>query len=197
MKTNPANSYRNSPLYATYTAVMIKALFDLQDRSRVNLAAMLSWSFEFENKGFFEGFRALSTNGVDKPVLNIFRMALMSGERVTTSSAGQIPLDEMMKNGVRQAPDVDAMATKAAHEAAVMLWNYHDDDLPADSADVQVTIAGIPAGVKEGAVGALSDRRHAQQFLHRVEKYGISSDADAGAVRANESGRTAGASYLS
>jgi xylan 1,4-beta-xylosidase len=150
MKTNPANSYRNSSLYATYTAVMIKALFDLQDRSKVNLAGMLSWSFEFENGGFFEGFRTLATRGVDKPILNIFRMAgLMSGERVMTSSTGQVPLDEMMKNGVRQAPDVDAMATKAADEAAVMLWNYHDDDLPAASADVQVTIAGIPAVVKK------------------------------------------------
>jgi xylan 1,4-beta-xylosidase len=66
-----------------------------------------------------------------------------------TSSTGQIPLDEMMKDGVRQAPDVDAMATKAAHEAAVMLWNYHDDDLPAASTDVQVTIVGIPTGVKK------------------------------------------------
>ena len=150
MKTNPANSYRNSPLYGTYTAVMIKALFDLQDRSRVNLISMLSWSFEFENKDFFEGFRTLATNGVDKPVLNVFRMAgLMSGERVATSSTGQIPLDDMMKNGVRLSPDVDAFATKAAHDAAVMLWNYHDDDLPAPSADVQVTISGIPAGVKK------------------------------------------------
>lgn len=150
MKTNPANSYRNSPLYAAYTAVMIKALFELEDRWKVNLAGMLSWSFEFENTDFFEGFRSLATRGVDKPILNLFRMAgLMAGERVMTSSTGQIPLDEMMKNGVRQAPDVDAMATKAAHEAAVLLWNYHDDDLPAPPMDVQVTIAGIPAGVKK------------------------------------------------
>lgn len=149
MKTNPANSYRNSPLYGTYTAVMMKGLFDLQDRDRVNVAAMLSWSFEFENKDFFEGFRTLATNGVDKPVLNIFRMAgLMSGERVMTSSTGQIPLDQMMKDGVRRAPDIDAMATKGSREAAVLLWNYHDDDLLAADADVQVAIVGIPAGVK-------------------------------------------------
>jgi xylan 1,4-beta-xylosidase len=43
---------------------------------------------------------------------------------------------------------VDAFATKADREAAVMLWNYHDDDLPAAGASVQVTIAGIPTGVK-------------------------------------------------
>jgi hypothetical protein len=68
---------------------VIKALFDLQDRYKVNLISMLSWSFEFEGKEYFEGFRTLATNGVDKPVLNVFRMAgLMSGNRVGTSSTG-------------------------------------------------------------------------------------------------------------
>src|ERR1700727_2781663 len=110
---------------------------------------MLSWSFEFEGKDYFEGFRTLATNGVDKPILNVFRMAgMMSGDRVETESAGRIPLDEILKSGVRQAPDVDAFAAKAARQAAVMIWDYHDDDLPAESAKVQVTIAGIPAGVK-------------------------------------------------
>jgi xylan 1,4-beta-xylosidase len=149
MKVNPANAYRNGPLYPTYTAAAIKGLFALQDRYKVNLIAMVSWSFEFEDKEYFEGFRTLATNGVDKPVINVFRMAgLMSGERVSTSSTGQIPLDEILSTGVRQAPDVDAFATKADHEAAVMLWNYHDDDLPAAGAPAHVTIAGIPTGVK-------------------------------------------------
>jgi xylan 1,4-beta-xylosidase len=149
MKMNPANAYRNGPLYATYTAAAMKALFELQDRSKVNLLAMLSWSFEFEGKDYFEGFRTLATNGVDKPILNVFRMAgLMSGQRVMTSSTGRVPLDQILSYGVKQAPDVDAMATKAEREAAVMLWNYHDDDLPASGAALQVTIAGIPAGVK-------------------------------------------------
>jgi len=150
MKVNPANAYRNGPLYATYTAAAIKALFDLQDRSKVNLLAMLSWSFEFEGKEYFEGFRTLATNGVDKPVLNVFRMAaLMSGERVATSSSGQVPLDAILSAGVAKSPDVDAIATRDGHQAAVMLWNYHDDDLPADGAAVEVTIKGIPAEVKK------------------------------------------------
>ncbi len=46
---------------------------------------MLSWSFEFEGKDYFEGFRTLATNGIDKPILNVFRMAgMMSGDRVET-----------------------------------------------------------------------------------------------------------------
>jgi len=150
MKVNPTNAYRNGPLYATYTAAAIKALFELQDRSMVNLLAMLSWSFEFEDKEYFEGYRTLATNGVDKPVLNVFRMAaLMSGERVMTSSTGQVPLDDILSKGVTQTPDVDAIATKADREAAVMLWNYHDDDLPAASTEVQLTISGISSGIKK------------------------------------------------
>jgi xylan 1,4-beta-xylosidase len=149
MKVNPANAYRNGPLYASYTAAAMKALFDLQDRAKVNLIAMLSWSFEFEGKDYFEGFRTLATNGIDKPVLNVFRMAgLMSGERVITSSTGQFPLDDILSKGVTETPDVDAIATKADREAAVLLWNYNDDDVPAAGADVQVMVTGIPAGVK-------------------------------------------------
>jgi len=147
-KVNPANNYRNGPLYPVYTAAAIKGLFDLSARHKVNLIAMLSWSFEFEDKDYFEGFRSLATNGIDKPVLNVFRMAaLMSGERVSTTSTGQVPLDDILKAGVRQSPDIDALATRSGHEAAVMLWNYHDDDLPAPGAQVQVAISGIPAGV--------------------------------------------------
>jgi xylan 1,4-beta-xylosidase len=154
MKDNPANAYRNGPLYAAYTAAAIKALFQLQDANKVNLIAMLSWSFEFEGKDYFEGFRTLSTNGIDKPILNLFRMAgLMSGERVESASTGAIPIDDLVKTGAHQAsdpqtPDIDVFATKANREAAVMLWNYHDDDLPAPAADVKVTVTGIPAGVK-------------------------------------------------
>ncbi len=150
MKDNPANAYRNGPLYASYTATAMKALFELQDEAKVNLTAMLSWSFEFENKNYFEGFRTLATNGIDKPIINLFRMAgLMSGERVMTTSTGEVPVADLVASGVRQAPDVDALATKADREAAVMVWNYHDDDLPAPGADVRVTVKGIPAGVKK------------------------------------------------
>lgn len=150
IKTNPANAYRNEPLYASYTAAAMKGLFELQDWRKANLAAMLSWSFEFEGKDYFAGFRTLSTNGVDKPVLNVFRMAgLMSGDRVKTRSTGEVSLEDILKSGVRETPDIDAFATRGAHDAAVMLWNYLDDDAPAAPADVQVTIEGIPETVKK------------------------------------------------
>ncbi len=119
-RMNPANNYRNGTLYPAYTAAALKALFELQDRHAVNLISMLSWSFEFEDKDYFEGFRSLATNGIDKPILNLFRMlGLMSGDRVRVTSTGQVPLDTLLATGVRGAPsqisDVDALATRDFH----------------------------------------------------------------------------------
>jgi xylan 1,4-beta-xylosidase len=149
MKENPANAYRNGPLYASYTAAVMKSLLELSDEAKVDLVAMLSWAFEFEGKDYFEGFRTLATNGVDKPILNFFRMAgLMAGERVMTTSSGRIALGKLVSAGARQRSDVEALATKAEHEAAVMMWNYHDDDVPAPDADIEVSVAGIPSGIK-------------------------------------------------
>jgi xylan 1,4-beta-xylosidase len=148
MKVNPANAYRNGTLYPSYTAAAYKGLFELADRHKVNLISMLSWSFEFEGKDYFEGFRSLSTNGIDKPVLNFFRMAsLMKGERIAAESSGQVKLDEIMAGGVRGAEDVDAFATADARQAAVMIWNYHDAEKTSDSAPAAVTVRGFPKTV--------------------------------------------------
>ncbi len=147
-KVNPANNYRNGLLYPAYTAAAFKGLFELQDRHKVNLLAMLSWSFEFEDKDYFEGFRSLATNGIDKPVLNVFRMfALMQGDRVSTSSTGAVSLDTLVSTGVRQSSDVDALATRAEHEASVLVWNYHDVEGAGEAVPTTVTIGGLPAGV--------------------------------------------------
>jgi xylan 1,4-beta-xylosidase len=145
----PSNNYRNGPLYPVYTAAVMKALFDLQDRHHVNLISMLTWSFEFEGKDFFQGFRTLSTNGIDKPILNVFRMAgMMSGvhgaERVATTSSAALPLDTLIASGAHTAPDIDAMATTDAHSAYILVWNYQDDDLPSPPATIVLKIAGLP-----------------------------------------------------
>jgi xylan 1,4-beta-xylosidase len=145
MKTNPANAYRNGTLYPAYTAAAYKRLFDLADKHHVNLIAMLSWSFEFEDKDYFEGFRSLSSNGIDKPILNFFRMAaLMHSNRVAAQSSGGLSTAQIVTDGVRAAPDIDAFATAAGRGASVMLWNYHDSDQAAPATAVSVTVRGLP-----------------------------------------------------
>ncbi len=141
----PQNSYRNGTMYPSYTAVSMSNIFKLADRYKSNLAGMLTWAFEFEDQPYFEGFRTLATNGIDKPILNLFRMAgLMRGDRVEVESSGAAGLDAILQSGVHGAPDIDGLATRADREMAALVWNYHDDDLPADPAPVHLALAGIP-----------------------------------------------------
>jgi xylan 1,4-beta-xylosidase len=53
-----------------------------------------------------------------------------------------------MKDGVRGAPDVSALASLEGKRLSVMAWHYHDDDLPGPDATVDLAIGGLalPAG---------------------------------------------------
>ena len=145
----PQNAYRNGTLYPAYTAVMMKNILDSAARRGANIAGMQTWAFEFEDQPYFDGFRTLATNGIDKPVLNVFRMAgLMQGNRVKVESDSAVDLDTMLKEGVRARPDIDALAARSDHGITVLLWNYHDDDLAAADFAVQLHIAGVPAHEK-------------------------------------------------
>jgi xylan 1,4-beta-xylosidase len=168
-RMNPANNYRNGTLYPAYTATAFKGLLDLAREHQTNLIAMLSWSFEFENEDYFEGFRSLSTNGIDKPILNFFRMlGLMGGERTAVTSSASVPLPTLVKTGVRAAPDVDALATHEGRQAAVLVWNYHDAAVPgvaATASTVNVMVKGIPAGVRRVLVQNYRiDDRHSNAY---------------------------------
>jgi xylan 1,4-beta-xylosidase len=145
--TNPENAYRNGTMYSSYTAAQLARTYELADLHDVNLLGSVSWSFEFEDQPYFAGFRDLATNGIAKPVLNVFRMlGMMKGERLRVDSAGAAPLTAIRDMGVRGAPDVNALATRSGHEFAVLVWNYHDDDLPAPAADVELALTGVPRG---------------------------------------------------
>jgi xylan 1,4-beta-xylosidase len=143
-QNHPENAYRNGPLYASYVVAVGQRIRELAERYKVNLAGVLTWAFEFEDQPYFAGFRTLATNGVDKPVLNAFRMmGLMPGDTLATESTGAQSLDSLLQSGVRQDADIGALATRKDREINIVVWSYHDDDLPASDAAVDLTVKGL------------------------------------------------------
>ncbi|MBB6112916.1 xylan 1,4-beta-xylosidase [Mucilaginibacter lappiensis] len=144
---HPENAYRNGTMYAVYTAASMSRTYDLAKKRGVNLAGVVTWGFEFEDQPYFKGFRDLATNGIDKPVLNVFRMlGMMRGNRIATESTSMQNYMTIRDSSVRgQEPDVNTLATKSAHSAAVLVWNYHDkNDINFRPTPVSVTIKGLP-----------------------------------------------------
>src|SRR5271170_3786609 len=140
-RDHPQNAYRNGPLYAAYTAVVFNSILGLAGPHHVNIEGMLTWAFEFEDQPYFEGFRTLATNGIDKAILNLFRMdGLLTGvsspaQRVRVTSDGAIALPEIVSRGVRDQPDIDALAVRSPNALSILVWNYHDFDV--DRTDAQ------------------------------------------------------------
>ncbi len=144
----PNNGYRNGTLYSSYTAASFPRKYEMAKSRGVNLLGAVTWAFEFENQPWFRGFRDLATNGVDKPVLNVFRMfGQMEGNRVPVISNSVHNYISVRDSSVRKNdPDVSGIAASNNRSASVMVWNYHDkNDLGVPATPVTVSVKAIPA----------------------------------------------------
>ena len=162
----PQLGYRNGTMYSSYTAASFACEQDLADQRGVNFEGALTWAFEFEDQPYFAGFRSLASNGLDKPVLNVFRMlARMSGRRLAVQSSAAVPLEVMLKEGVRGRPEVSALASLDQNRLAILIWHYHDDDVPGADAAVDLAVGGLGAVPGEARLTHFRvDEEHSNAF---------------------------------
>lgn len=162
----PQLAYRNGTMYSSYTAACFARKHELSEKYGVNLDGALTWAFEFEDQPYFAGFRTLASNGLDKPVLNVFRMfSQMRGVRCQVESDHAIKLEDMLKSGVRGQPDISGLAAMDKNGLSVMLWHYHDDDVAGPAAEVTLTITGFDRPMQNVKVEEFRiDEEHSNAF---------------------------------
>jgi xylan 1,4-beta-xylosidase len=99
-------------------------------------------------------------------VLNVFRLfAQLGPQRLQAVSSAQLPLDRIVAEGVRGDADVGTLATRSANgDIAVLVWNYHDDDLPGPDAVVRLTVKGSKKNASRGATVWRVDESHGNAF---------------------------------
>lgn len=143
---SPQNAYRNGTMYSSYTAASFAQLYVMVKEYDVNLEGAVSWSFEFEDQPWFGGFRDLATNGVDKPVLNVFRMfGMMKGSMLEVNNSNSLSLQSIIDSSVRGKYYINGLSTIDAHNMYIMLWNYHDDENKKNDAHVNLILKNITA----------------------------------------------------
>ena len=162
----PSLAYRNGTMYSSYTAASFPRKLDLALKHGVNLEGALTWAFEFEDQPYFAGFRSLASNGVNKPVLNVFRMfSKMDGVRLPVASDAAVPLPELLRSGVRQKADVSAFASLGAQKVSILVWHYHDEDIPGPDAAISLKIPGLPiANTTAALTHHRIDQAHSNSF---------------------------------
>jgi len=151
--TTPADGYRSGSAYGAYEVAMMKHSLTLADSLGVNLRACLAWAWLYNGQGYFDGYRDLSTNGIDKPVLNVFKMlGKLRGNRIPVQSSGALGLSAILANGVHGSkPDIDGMGTVSDSLVQLLLWNYHDSLTVVPPATINLSIkmpSNFPSMVK-------------------------------------------------
>ena len=166
-KRDPKYGYRNGTMYSSYTASSFARIYDLMDQYKINLRGAVSWSFEFEDQDWFASFRDLATHGVDKPVLNVFRMfGLMSGKRIAVHTENGLSAADIISNKDSTGNDINAIASRNQHSVYVMIWNFNEEDISDSSSLVKLTIAGLGKNKV-----LIHHYRVDQQFSNSFEKW--------------------------
>lgn len=141
--------FQNTEYYPVFQAKLMKKLLDLNDAEESKVRTATSWSFYFEGERYFEGTRAfLTAGGVEKPLLNAYRMlAQLGATRVSAVSDAAVDvanLDAML--GQSMPEEVDVLAARSDDGAVqVLVWRHTDDQYQRDDQDavVSLKVAGI------------------------------------------------------
>lgn len=142
----PEMGYRNGTVFSSYLASSFAKKYELADQYGTNFEGAMSWTFTFPDQPWFSGFRSFSTNGVDKPLLNVLRMfGMMEGDRVAVSTENSYSAQRVIEEGVVGEPDINALASIEDGKASVMVWNYHDDDVAGPTSKISLNLSDIPA----------------------------------------------------
>jgi len=161
----PELVYRNRPQYASYTAASFLRKSDLAARRKVNLSGAVTWSFEFEHAPWFSGQRQLVTHNVDLPVRQAFRMFdQLRGERIAAQSDRQLSIDDIIAKSVRDQPDIGVFASRDGEKIIVLLWHYHDDDIPGPDAEITLTLGQLNGKMAKVCRQQRVDSEHGNPF---------------------------------
>ena len=136
-------AYRNTAYFPVFQCKLMKKLLDQSDRSGAHVDQATTWSFYFEGERFFEGTRSLFTaQGVEKPVLNAYRMLARMGDvRLAADSSHAWPLGRLDDGEAGMPEEIDALATFNGRDCVtVLVWRHADDQYLADTRETAVTL---------------------------------------------------------
>ncbi len=169
---NPNLEYRNTEYYAAYVAATVCELIDVR-HGDARVDGMLTWAFQFEDRGYFEGLRTLSTNNIDKPVLNVFRMLARLGPRrlrcvIDYLADGPAPAVKDNAGPPATTTQLSAIATYADGPVYALLVVAHNDDWDKrETIRVDVELRGVSGSML--MTRSVIDASHSNSYSRWLE----------------------------
>jgi xylan 1,4-beta-xylosidase len=166
-------NFRNTEYYPSFVAAAFDKVSAFARREKWDLK-LLSWAFMFVGERCFEGTRAFSTQGIDKAILNLFRMYARMGTREIRfeSTGAKDPLTYADRWGRAEAPDISGFATLSGSKGLeVLIYNHHDDWDLSGEYTIELEIAHLPFSEHELILKHYRiDRSHSNAYTEWVRQ---------------------------
>jgi xylan 1,4-beta-xylosidase len=124
---NPAFDFRNTEFYASYIA---SAYFNIEKLAKeLNMDIRpLAWAFMFEGERCFEGTRVFSTQGIDKAVMNVFKLLAKLGTQLIDFRVRPYKDPETYNDfwGTGEGAEVNGWATLSGEAIDAMMYCHED-----------------------------------------------------------------------
>jgi xylan 1,4-beta-xylosidase len=142
---NPVLNFRNTEYYPAFVAATFDRVTRFGQQHQWDVRP-LSWAFLFVGERCFEGTRAFSTQGIDKAVLNLFKMyAKMGSQQVSFASSGaKDPLTYADICGRGEAADVSGFATRSGSDLSILIYHQHDDWAATGTVEITLDVTHLP-----------------------------------------------------
>ena len=136
-------AYRNTEYFPVFQCKLMKKLLDLDARGGARVHQATTWSFYFEGERFFEGTRSLFTaQGIEKPVLNAYRMLSRLGDTRLTVESSRAGRWIASTTARRRCPRRSTRWPRPARDGVrVLVWRHADDQYATDPHDADVASA--------------------------------------------------------
>lgn len=145
---NPNMKFRNSEYYATYVAASYLQLIKLYREMKMQVKP-LAWAFMFAGERCFEGTRSFTTQGIDKPVFNLFKMFQQLGEESLqlNSDGFRNILEDSNDFSAGYAPVIDGLSSIDKNGTArILIYSHHDDWDIKEKTSVRLNISSLQPG---------------------------------------------------
>jgi xylan 1,4-beta-xylosidase len=139
-------NFRNTEYYPSFVATAFDKVSKYALSENWDLR-LLTWAFMFVGERCFEGTRTFSTQGIDKAILNLFRMYARMGtqEVFFESSEAKEPLTYADMWGRSEEPDISGFATLSGNKSLeVLIYNHHDDWDVSGVYEIDLEIENLP-----------------------------------------------------
>ena len=148
---NASLNFRNTEYYPSFVAAAFDKVSKYARQNEWDLK-LLTWAFMFVGERCFEGTRSFSTQGIDKAILNLFRMfAKMGTQEVAFQSTGaKDPLTYTDICGRGEEPDITGFATLCDNKSLdTLIYNHHDDWGMSGAYEIDLEIMNLPFKEKD------------------------------------------------